>query len=124
MISLVRTIACGYRIMAARLAWLLLGLATLALLSGAITLPVWLLASRAPQLFTALVLAALAVLAARSLHKRFSRAAHRGSGRWITILLFAFAGLLVVLGLAIPLAALTLSGLLAISLVTAWRYGR
>ncbi|TVR74288.1 MAG: hypothetical protein EA427_01210 [Spirochaetaceae bacterium] len=123
MSSLARTLAGGYRTMAARLSWFLLGLLALVLVSGAITLPVWLLASRTPRLFTALFLLGATAALVKFVHKRYTRSERRGRGRWMMVTLVCLAAALVIWGISGRSILLSAGGLLFFSMIVAWNQG-
>lgn len=130
----IRALAEGYRILLHNLARAVLGLVALTLAAAAVTLPVWLLAVRAPRVFNTLFLTATAVFLLRFFHQRIRRgSAHavrnrpreKGHGRRIASIRLAIltTGLVVLWGLSTGSVPIALIGAFAFFTALAWSQG-
>lgn len=130
MITLVRTVIEGYRVLLGRIFRMVLFLALLAFIGAAIATPVWLIASSAPRVLNWLFLLLCVLLATMIIRgRRRPRPTRPAADTAILTRVFpgvvtvAAAGMIVV-GLASRAVPLLVGGVAILSLGLAWYLGR
>lgn len=123
------TLASGYRSLLRRVVEVGVSVLILALISSIISVPIWFLATRTPQLFNWIIVVLLVTAVLALVLRR--QVSHRASGATPLVLIHRLrfpAGVLVSIGLItwgildrLPVA--TVAGLVVVSLLLAWRRG-
>jgi uncharacterized membrane protein YfcA len=130
MTVVVRTVLEGYRLLFRRVFQALLFLAILALVSGVVAAPVWLLASTAPRLLNwlfVLLCSVLIVLTVRE--RRRNRPTRRAAepavlARILPVIVAVAAAGIIAVGIAGRSTLLLLTGVVFFSVDVAWVLGR